>query len=121
MVERFEKGAIGVIGHAIGAVLRSGAIGLVIGVVLVEAAGAALDKSGGFSFPGGTFVQIASVAFGLALGFAFAMTTALVEGVKGLVEAARALEGDAQKAVGAGLGDVGRAAGSVVQGIEHKK
>jgi hypothetical protein len=120
MVERFEKGAIGVIGHAIGTVLRSGAIGFVIGAVLVEAAGAALDKPGHFEI-GGTFVQITSAAFGLALGFAFAMTTALVEGVKGLVEAARALEGDAQKAVGAGLGDVGRAAGSVVQGIEHKK
>jgi hypothetical protein len=119
MVERLEKGVLGAVGHAIGAVLRNGLVGLVIGVVLGEAGGAALDKSS-FSFPGGTFVQVASIAFGIALAFGFAMTTALAETIKGLVDAARALEGDASKAVGAGLGDIGHEAGAIVQSVEHK-
>jgi hypothetical protein len=117
MVQQLEKGALGVIGHAIGAVLRNGLVGLVIGVVLMEAAGSAIDKSSGFSFPGGTFVQIASIGFGLALGFAFAITTALTEGIRGLLTAARALEGDAKQAVGGGLRD----AGQVIESVEHRK
>ncbi len=120
LVERLESGAWGAVRHAIGAVLRNALVGLIIGVALCEAGGAALNSSSGFSFPGNRFVQIVSVAFGLVLAFAFAMTTALVETIKGLIDAAKALETDAKSAVGAGLGDVGREAGHVIQSAERK-
>jgi hypothetical protein len=115
MVEQFEKGVLGVIGRAIGAVLRNAFVGLIIGVVLGEVAGAFLDAKS-FTFPGGTFVQVASIGFGIVLGFAFAMTTALAEGIRGALKAARAIEGDAKQAVGGGLRDVGQ----VVESVEHR-
>ncbi|MBF6591395.1 MAG: hypothetical protein IVW57_12835 [Ktedonobacterales bacterium] len=114
MLQQLEKGVFGVISHAIGAVLRNGFVGLILGLVLGEASGAALDGNG---FPPKIFVHVASIAFALALGFAFAMTTALVEGVKGLVGAARAIEGDARQAAGAGLRDVGQ----IVESVERRK
>lgn len=121
LVEQLEKGAWGVIRKTIGAVMRSALVGLVIGVVLGEVGGAVLDNSSGFKFPGGLFVQVASVAFGLVLAFAFAMTTALVEGVKGIVAAARDLEKEAQQTVGTGLRDAGAGAGKVVESVEHRQ
>jgi hypothetical protein len=113
MIEQFEKGALGVIGRAIGAVLRNGFIGLIIGIVLGEGTGMALDGNG---FPPHIFVHIASIAFGLALGFAFAMTTALTEGIRAMLSAAHAIEGDAKQAIGGGLHEVGQ----VVESVEHR-
>lgn len=78
--------------RAIGKVLRAALIGIVLGALAGEAAGVALD--GGW--PPHLFVHVVAIAFAVVLGYALAVTTALVEGVRGMVAAAEAVD-DATK------------------------
>lgn len=125
MLAYVEKGILGGIRRAIGAVLRALLIGFIIGVVVAEIGGAALDYQASAAtaatvnagWPHNLFFHIAAIAVGLILGYGFAVTTAFRETLRGLRDVARGLEGDASKVFTTGREDIT----GIVDSIEHKK
>jgi len=115
-IQHFEKGVLGVVGHAIGKVLRNGFLALLIGIVVGEALGIALNPTPGLNAPN-LFVHVAAIALGIVLAFGVAMTTALVEAIQAALAAVRRVEGEAKQAADTGLHDVGQA----IDSIEHKE
>lgn len=85
--------------HAIGRILRAGLLATLVGFIALEVAGFALEGN----WPHRTFVHIAAVAFALAFGYAAAITTALVEGARGMMAAAEFVEEEAKVAANAGI------------------
>lgn len=117
MVSYLEKGILGGIRHAIGAVFRALLIGFIVGVVIMEVGGAALDHgASAAAWPQSIYFHIAAVFVGLVLGYGFAMTAAFRETIRGLRDVARGLEGDAGKVLSGGRQDVTH----IVDSIEHK-
>jgi hypothetical protein len=118
-LEHFEQGVFGVVGHAIGKVLRNGLIGLVVGVLVGEVLGIALDRAPGLHAPN-LFVHVVAGVLGVVLAFGIAMATALVEAIQAALTALRAVRGEAKQVVGTGLGEVGQVIESVEHPGEHK-
>lgn len=117
MVAYLEKGILGGIRHAIGAVLRALLIGFIVGVVLMEVGGGVFDYGSiAAAWPHNLFFHIAAVFVGLVLGYAFAVTAAFRETIRGLRDVARGLEGDAGKVLGGGRQDITH----IVDSIEHR-
>jgi hypothetical protein len=85
--------------QAIGRVLRAGLVGVALGGVAGEVAGYFID--GGW--PDRRFIHVAAGAVALLLGYALAVTAALVEGVRGMVAAASHVDDVAQAAADTGL------------------
>jgi hypothetical protein len=85
--------------RAIGRILRAGLLATLVGLIVLEVAGFALEGS----WPHRTFVHIAAVAFALAFGYAAAITTVLVEGARGMMAAAEFVEEEAKVAANAGI------------------
>jgi hypothetical protein len=119
-LQHFEKGVFGVVGHAIGKVLRNGLIALIVGVAVGEALGITLNPTPGVHAPN-LFVHVAAAALGVVLAFGVAMTTALTEAIQGALAAVRAAAGEAGQVAGTGLRDVGQAVQSVEQSVEHRE
>jgi hypothetical protein len=112
---------------AIGHVLRAALIGLVIGLVVVEALAAFLNKTAGdpagitlvwpptISFaPATAFVHIMAVVFALTLAYLFGFTVAVTETVRGLVYAAEHVD----DAVGAVANEGMNMADAVVDAVD---
>lgn len=74
--------------RAAGRVLRAGALGFVVGALVVELAGFFLN--GGW--PPQTFTHAMAGALAVTLGYALAVTVAAVEGVRGMVAAVTQLD-----------------------------
>ena len=83
MFNTLGKDLVRFIRHAIWEMLRAALIAMIIGIIAAEAAGFFLDPG----WPTHIFVHIATVAFALTLGYAAAMTAALVELIRGLAAA----------------------------------
>ena len=113
-IEHFEQGVFGVIGHAIGKVLRNGFLGLLVGVGVGEALGITLDQAPGLHAPN-LFVHVVAGLLGVVLAFGIAMATALVEAIQAALAALRAVGGEAKQVVGTGLREVGQ----VIDSVEH--
>jgi hypothetical protein len=115
-IQHFEKGVLGVVGHAIGKVLRNGFLALLVGIVVGEALGIALNPTPGLNAPN-LFVHVTAIALGIVLAFGVAMTTALVEAIQAALAAVRTVEGEAKQAADTGLRDVDQ----VIDSIERKE
>ena len=85
--------------HALGRIVRVWLLGVLIGALAME--GAALALGGGW--PPRTFAHVAAVVLALVLGYAFAATTALIEGVRGLAAAAGQIDDVARAGADAGI------------------
>jgi len=99
MLEHLVRDFLRAIRHAFGRVFLAGMIGLLVGGLAAETAGFALD--GGW--PPRQFVHVAAIGFALAVGYAAAITRALIEGVRGLVAAAGQVDDVAKAAADTGL------------------
>jgi hypothetical protein len=86
--------------QAIGRILRAALAGIVLGGAAGEAAGFFLN---GGTWPPSTFVHVAAGAMAIILGYALAVTAALVQGVRGMVAAASHVDDVARAAGDAGL------------------
>jgi hypothetical protein len=117
-LEQLEGGVLGVVGHALGKVLRNGLIGLLVGVGGGEVLGIVLDRAPGLHAPN-LFVHVVSGVLGVVLAFGVAMTTALTEAIQAALTALRAVGGEAKQAVGTSLRDVGQVVDSVEHRAEH--
>jgi hypothetical protein len=115
MLEHLGHEFLRAVRRAFGRVLLGGFIGLLVGGLAAEAAGFALD--GGW--PPRQFVNIAAIAFAVVLGYAVAVTRALIEGVRGLVAAASQVDDVAKAAVDTGLNVVDAAVDAVDGPTRH--
>lgn len=117
MVAYLEKGILGGVRRAIGAVFRALLIGFILGVALTEVGGVVFDYgSSAAAWPHNLFFHVAAVFVGIVLGYAFAVTAAFRETIKGLMDVARGIEGDAGKVLSGGRQDIT----NIVDSIEHK-
>lgn len=102
--------------QAIGHVVRAALLGLVLGLILVEALATILNRTGGspagltltwppvVSFaPTTAFVHIMAVVFALALAYIFGFTVAVTETVRGIVYAADHVDEAVAAVAGEGL------------------
>lgn len=69
--------------HALWEMVRAALIAMILGIIIAEAAGFFLDPG----WPTHIFVHVATIAFAITLGYAAAMTAALVELIRGLAAA----------------------------------
>jgi hypothetical protein len=99
MFEHLGRDFVRAVWRAIGRVLRAALIGVVLGCLVGEAAGFAID--GGW--PDRVFTHVAAGTLAIALGYALAVTVALIEGVRGLVATAERVDDVARAATDAGL------------------
>lgn len=118
MVQYLEKGLLGHIRRAIGAVLRALLIGFIVGVVITEVGGVVFDQGTiAAAWPHNIFFHLAAIVVGLLLAYGLAVTALFRETIGGLIEAARGLEGDVGKLAGLGRQDISH----VVDSIEHRQ
>lgn len=99
MFENLGREFFRAIRQAIWRISRGFLIGLVLGALAAEVAGYFIV--GGW--PPHTFVNIAAIAFAVVMGYGVAVTTALVEGVRGLIRAASQIDDVAKAAANTGL------------------
>lgn len=85
--------------QALGRVLRAWLLGVLLGGAALEITAYAVTRV----WPPHPFTHIATIAFALALSYAFAVTVALVQGVRGLVAVTGQLDDVAKEAVNAGI------------------
>lgn len=85
--------------RAFGRVLRAGALGFVLGALLAELAGLALN--GGW--PPQIFTHAVAGALAVTLGYAMAVTVAAVEGVRGMATALSQVDDIAKATADRGL------------------
>lgn len=107
------------VGRAFGKVLTSFLIFGVVGAGAIEGTSFATLSPHTF---GDTLTHITAVAFGLVLGYAAGVTTAVAEAIRGLVDASKEATKEAENVGKAALGDVekvGSGAEGVVGGIVH--
>lgn len=83
MLNTLGRDLVRFIRHAIWEMLRAWLIGVIIGLIIAETAGFFLDPD----WPTRIFVHVATAAFALTLGYAAAVTAALVELIRGLAAA----------------------------------
>lgn len=83
MINTLGKDLMRFIRHAIWEMMRAWLIAMIIGIIVAEAAGFFLDPG----WPTHIFVHIATAAFAITLGYAAAVTAALVELIRGLAAA----------------------------------
>jgi len=88
--------------QALGHVLRASLFGLVLG----GAAGEGIGLAFGQGWPPSNFVHVVAGAFALLLAYAAAITTALVQGIRGLVAAASGVDDVVKAAADAGVNAV---------------
>lgn len=98
-LEHIWRQFFGRVWQAIGKILRSLVIGLLVGGLVAEITGYFID--GGW--PERQFVHVAAIAFALVLGYAAAVTSALVEGVHGVLDVATQVDDVARAAVETGV------------------
>jgi hypothetical protein len=113
-LEHFEHGFLGVVVHAFGKVLRNGFIALLIGFLVGEALGIALNPSPGLNAPT-LFVHVMAGVLAVVLAFGVAMATALAEAIRAVLTALHAVGGAAEEVADAGV----REAGHVAAEVEH--
>lgn len=109
MLDHLGRDFLRAIRHAIGRVLRGWLIGLLVGALLAEIAGFFVEGD----WPSRPFVHAAAIALALTLGYAVAVTVAMVEGVRGMMAAATQLDDVAKVAATAGLGVIDAAVDAV--------
>lgn len=114
-VERLIRQFFDSVRHVIVEVVRAGLIGLVLGLVLVELAGAFIEGR----WPFHPFVHVLAVAFGLVLGYALAMTVAFFEGVKGIFNAVGQVENEIEGSIRAAVDGTTHRVGDVIDAVEH--
>lgn len=114
-VERLIKQFFDSVRHVLMEVIRAGLIGLVLGLVLVEVAGAFIEGR----WPFHPFVHVLAVAFGLVLGYALAMTIAFFEGVKGIFNAVGQVENEIEGSIRAAVEGSTQRVGEVIDAVEH--
>ncbi|MGO8946229.1 MAG: hypothetical protein ACLQUY_00915 [Ktedonobacterales bacterium] len=85
--------------RSLGAIIRAGLTGALLGFILTELFGLILDGS----WPARIFVHLAAVAFALLLGYAVSLTTAAIITIRGLRSATRQLEHMTRSAMGTGF------------------
>jgi hypothetical protein len=116
MIERLGRQFFSTVRHVIGEVVRAGLIAMVAGFVLAEILGGVIDGR----WPSRIFVHVIAVAFGLALGYAVAMSVAFFEGIKGVVATAGEIESELEGAL-RGAVDLGsHGVMGVVDAVEHR-
>ena len=114
-------------GHILGAVFR--AFGKVVGFFLLFGViGAGIIEGTAFGLNnsfGKGLTNITAIAFGVVLGYAAGITTAVVEAIRALIDAGKEATAEAEKVGGAAIGDVGKVAGGtegvlggLVKGVE---
>ncbi len=107
------------VGRAFGKVLSSFLIFGVIGAGIIEGTSfAALSPH----TIGGTLTHITAAAFGLVLGYAAGITTAVAEAIRALIDASKEATKEAENVGKAAIGDVakvGTGAEGVLGGIVH--
>ncbi|MFI5271710.1 MAG: hypothetical protein ACHQ4H_01585 [Ktedonobacterales bacterium] len=99
MFTNFGRDFVTAVRRALGRVLRASAVGLVIGALVAELAGFALN--GGW--PPQMFTHLVAGGLALTLGYSLAVTVAAVEGVRGMVLAAARLDDVAKATADRGL------------------
>jgi hypothetical protein len=99
MIEHLGRDFLRAVWRAIGHVLRAALAGVVLGGLAGEIAGYFID--GGW--PGRVFIHVAAGTLAVVLGYALAITVALVEGVRGLVATVEQVDDVARAAADAGL------------------
>lgn len=85
--------------RALGRVMRAWLLGLLLGGVVLEITAYAVTRE----WPPHVFTHVATVAFAIVLSYAFAITVALVQGVRGMVAVTGQLDDVAKEAVNAGI------------------
>jgi hypothetical protein len=120
MITQDIRRAQSVTGHLLAAVGRAflKVVGFfllfgVIGAGAVE--GAAFGTSSTHAIPG-TLTHIAAAVFGVVLGYAAGLTTAVIEAIRGLIEAGKEGVKEAEKVEQTVTGDIG----NVIKGVEGK-
>jgi len=101
-LEHIWRQFLGRVWKAIGKIMRALVIGMLAGGIIAEVAGYFID--GGW--PDRQFVHVAAIAFALAVGYASAVTAALIEGVHGVVDVATQVDDVARAAVDTGINAV---------------
>lgn len=115
MVELLVKQFFNAVKHVIGEVIRAGLIGLVLGIAIVELAGAFIEGH----WPFHPFVHLLAVVFGLVLGYALAMTVAFFEGVKSIFGAVGQVENEIEGTIRSAVEGTAARVGDVVDAVEH--
>lgn len=84
---------------SIWSIARALLLGLIVGALAAEAAGFFLLPN----WPNERFVHIVAAAVALLVGYAFAATAAIIEGVQGLTMAVRGVDDVVKATVGGGI------------------